>query len=117
MDPDGGFDAESALHALLSWPEVGSRLRHGDHLRAIHVIRAPIGDDRRGTLGEDVLHPIREIAIRKRDQEAVAVRDRDDGRLVGPARSTTDMTNDGGIRSGLTSRPEGERPRQSRETA
>jgi hypothetical protein len=81
MDPEGRFDSESALQALL------------------------------------LLHPICAIAIRERDQEAFAVLDRDDGRVEGPTRSASDVTNDRGVRSALSGRSEREGPRQSRETA
>jgi hypothetical protein len=117
MDPEGRFDAESALQALLLWPEVGARLLHGDHLGSIDFIGVSVGDDGRRTFGEGVLHPICAIAIRERDQEAFAVLDRDDGRVEGPTRSASDVTNDRGVRSALSGRSEREGPRQSRETA
>jgi hypothetical protein len=111
MDPEGRFDAESALQALLLWPEVGARLLHGDHLGSIDFVGVSVGDDGRRTFAEGVLHPICAIAIRERDQEAFAVLDRDDGRVEGPTRSASDVTNDRGVRSALSGRSEREGPR------
>src|ERR1019366_1573480 len=85
---------ELPVHALLPWPEVGGRLRHGDYLGLIDLVGVPVGHNGRRACIEDVLQPIGALTIREGDQEAVIMLGRDDRCLVRPARSSPDMADD-----------------------
>jgi hypothetical protein len=44
-DLECSVHVELPVHALLSWPEMGSRLLHRDYLRPVHLVR-PLGPSR-----------------------------------------------------------------------
>src|SRR5262249_40930745 len=108
---------ELPVHALLPGPEVAGRLSHGDYLGPVNLVGVAVGHNGRRALGEDVLQPIRALAVREGDQEAVIMLGRDDRCLVRPARSPPDMADDRRAGSLLAGRPQGERPRGTREQA
>jgi hypothetical protein len=82
------------VHALFPRPEVGSRFCHRDYLWLVDLVRAPIGDEGRRSLGKDVLQPIGALTVREGDQEVVIVLGRYDRGLVRATRSAPDMTDD-----------------------
>jgi hypothetical protein len=82
---------ELPVHALLSWPEKSSHLRHRDYLRLADFIRLTIAHNGRSAFAKNVLQPISTLTIRESDQETVITLDRDDRCLVRPARSPPDM--------------------------
>ena len=94
MDLERSVHVELPVHALLPRPEVAGRLRHRDYLRPVDLIRVPMGHNGRRASMEDVLQPIGALTIRKGDQEVITLLDRDDRRLVCPARSPPDVAND-----------------------
>jgi hypothetical protein len=78
-DLECGVYVELPVLALLAGPKVAGRLRHGDHLRPVDLVGAPIGHNGRRALVKDVLQPIGALAIQKGDQELVVMMGRDDG--------------------------------------
>ena len=44
-DLEGGVHVELPVHALLRWPEVAGRLRHGDYLGPVDRVGVAIGDN------------------------------------------------------------------------
>jgi len=94
MDLKCRVHVELPVHALLSSPEVGSRIRHWENLWPVYLVRLPIGHYGRRAVVEYVLQPIGARAIGEGDQEAVIMLDCDDGRLVRAARSSADMADD-----------------------
>ena len=94
MELKGGVYAKLPVHALLPWPEVGRRVRHGDYLGPVDLIRVPIGNNGRRAFVKDVLQPVGALPVREGDQEAVIMPDCDDRCLVRPARLSPDMADD-----------------------
>ena len=80
-------------------------------------VRPPMGHDSRLPVGEYVLHPIGTVAIGQGDQKTVVLPDRDDRGFVGPTRTASDVTDDGGAGLLRPGRSHGEWPRRLRQSA
>jgi hypothetical protein len=85
VDLEGGVHVELPVHALFPGPEVGGRLRHGNHLGPVDLVAAPVGHNAGRAYGEDVLQPVGALPVRQGYQEAVIMTGHDYGCLVGPA--------------------------------
>jgi hypothetical protein len=85
---------ELPVHALVLWPEVGGRFRHGDYPRPVDIVGVPIGHNGCRAFVQDVLQPIGALTIREGDQEAVIMVGRDDRCLKRPAGSPPDVADD-----------------------